>query len=415
VATKADDFTVNRAAARKTALFDLGFRPFFLLAGVYAIVCVSTLVGALYFGAWPEHAGMAPAIWHAHEMLYGFVAAAIAGFLLTAVPNWTGAPPASGAPLALLVLVWLMGRVALSPFVADGALSAWIDLAFFPALAITLARPLVRARNRRNYGFLILLTLLFVGNLLFHDARRQWFAAGSVDGLRLALNTVLLVVVVVAGRIVPTFTRNALVRRGKSQSITPSPTLDVLAIVTVATVLAVDVVAADSSIAAAAAAGAALVHAYRLTRWQGWKSAAEPIVWVLHVGYLWLVVGLALKALWLASAMPIAAYWMHAVTAGGFGTMIHGVMTRVALGHTGRALVVHRSIAAGYVLLTLGAVLRVFVAALVPVGTYVDVVAIGATLWALAFAVFIAVYTPILVRPRVDEPDRVRLTPARDP
>ena len=142
---------------------------------------------------------------------------------------------------------------------------------------------------------------------------------------------------------------------------------------------------------------------------------AEPIVWVLHVGYLWIVVGLALKALWLASATPIAAYWMHAVTAGAFGTMILGVMSRVALGHTGRALVVHGSIAAGYVLLSLGAAIRVFVAALIPAGDYVGTVAIGAVLWALAFAVFIVVYTPILVRPRVDEPDPGRLTPARDP
>ncbi len=396
-------------------MFDLGFRPFFWLAGMYAIVCVSVLVGALYLGVWPPRAALAPAIWHAHEMLYGFVAAAIAGFLLTAVPNWTGAPPVSGAPLALLVLAWLAGRLAMSPFVADGTLSAWVDLAFFPALAITLARPLVRARSRRNYGFLILLTLLFVGNLLFQNARQRWFAVGSIDGLRLALNTVLLVIVVVAGRIVPAFTRNALVRRGKSQSIAPSPTLDVLAIGTMAAVLMVDITAPDSSIAAGAAAVAAIVHTYRLSRWQGWKSAAEPIVWVLHVGYLWIVVGLALKALWLASATPIAAYWMHAVTAGAFGTMILGVMSRVALGHTGRALVVHGSIAAGYVLLSLGAAIRVFVAALVPAGDYVGTVAIGAVLWALAFAVFIVVYTPILVRPRVDEPDPGRLTPARDP
>jgi uncharacterized protein involved in response to NO len=395
---------VKRAAGRTFALFDLGFRPFFLLAAVYAIACVSTLIGSLYLGVWPDEGGMAPAIWHAHEMLYGFVAAAIAGFLLTAVPNWTGAPPASAAHLAALVLVWLSGRIALSPFLPDSTSSALVDLVFFPALAATLALPLIRAKNRRNYGFLILLTLLFAGNLLFHNARQEWFDAGSIDGLRLALDTVLLVVAVVAGRIVPAFTRNALVRRGKSHSIVPTPRLDVVAIVAVVVVLAVDGLAADSAIAAVAAAVAALVHAYRLMQWQGWKAAAEPIVWVLHVGYLWLVVGLALKALWLAFATPIAAYWMHALTAGGFATMILGVMSRVALGHTGRALVVRTSIAAAYVVLSLGAATRVFVAALVPASDYIGCVAIGGLLWASAFVVFVAVYTPILMRPRVDEP-----------
>lgn len=216
----------------------------------------------------------------------------------------------------------------------------------------------------------------------------------------------MLVVVVVGGRIVPAFTRNALVRRGRAHAIVPTPALDVFAIAAVALVLVCDATGASSLLAGAAAAAAALLHLLRLTRWQGWKLADEPIVWVLHVGYVWLVAALALKAMWLWFAAPITAYWMHALTAGAFGTMILGVMSRVALGHTGRPLVVSRAIAAAYVMVSLGAAVRVFAGVLLPTH-YVSCVAIGGALWAAAFAVFLAVYLPILTGPRVDAPIRV--------
>lgn len=385
-------------------LFDLGFRPFFLLAPLYAVVCVGTLLGALCFGVWPDNAGIVAATWHGHEMVYGFVLAAIAGFLLTAVPNWTGTRPLSGAALVALVLIWFGGRVAMSPFigVAPGP-AALVDLAFVPALAAALAAPLVRARNYRNFGFLALLSLLFAGNVLFHNTRSHWFDVGSVDGLRVAIDTVVLVVAVVAGRIVPAFTRNALVRRALPHAIVPTPVLDAFAIAALIFVLAGDVVAPNSAFGIVAAAAAALLHFARVTRWQGWRMADEPIVWVLHIGYLWISVALALKALWLASAVPIAAYWMHALTAGAFGTMILGVMSRVALGHTGRALTVAPSIAIAYVLVSLGAAIRIFVAPLLP-AHYVACVAIGGSIWLAAFIVFVAVYAPILIGPRIDAP-----------
>jgi uncharacterized protein involved in response to NO len=384
------------------AFLDLGFRPFFLLGGSYAVVCVVTLVAALALGVWPDQMGLPSVAWHGHEMLYGFVVAAIAGFLLTAVPNWTATPPIAGPRLAGLVLIWLGGRVALSPLVS---LSGWppvcVDLAFVPILAAMLVPPLIRAQNRRNIGFVILLALLFLGNVLFHNRQQQLFDAGSLDGLRLAIDTVLLLIVVVAGRIVPAFTRNALVRSGTAHAIVSTPYLNGLSIAAIALVLASDLIAPNSAFAAIAAGAAALINLTRLTRWEGWKAIGEPIVWVLHLGYAWLVAALALKALWLGFAIPLAAFWLHALTAGAFGTMILGVMSRVALGHTGRPLKVRPSIVAAYAMISIGTVLRVFVAALTPVH-YMTWVAMGGLLWAAAFLVFVAVYAPALVGTRVN-------------
>ncbi|NJN52452.1 MAG: NnrS family protein, partial [Gammaproteobacteria bacterium] len=219
-------------------------------------------------------------------------------------------------------------------------------------------------------------------------------------GWRLAVNAVGLVVSVVAGRIVPTFTRNALVRSGTPQSIRTTPVLDVLVIVAMMFVLLVDAFVPDGRTAAWVALIAGALHLLRLAHWQGWKAADDPIVWVLHVGYAWLGVAFILKALWMASSLAFAAFWLHALTAGAFGTLILGVMSRVALGHTGRPLRVARSVAVAYVFVSIGVVLRVFVAALLP-GYYVTCVALGGALWMGAFAIFTWVYAPILFNPRI--------------
>ncbi len=391
-----------RQNGKSFALFELGFRPFFLLAGSFAIVGVSGLVAALSFQL-EGSCNLSPTEWHGHEMLYGFVVAAIAGFLLTAVPNWTQSRAVSGPPLMLLVLIWLAGRVALSPWGAcDASVSAFVDLAFIPALIAALVPALGRFENPRNSAFLVLLTLLFFGNLLFHNSHHRWFEAGSIDGLRLAVNTVTLVVVIVAGRIVPLFTRNALLRDGVANTIVASPILDGFAIAAVVLMLAFDVIAPLGTVAIVICGVAAVLHLVRLSRWQGWKAAHAPIVWVLHVGYAWLVVAFALKALWLGLKLPLAAYWMHALTAGAFGTMVLGVMSRVALGHTGRPLVVKRAVAAAFVMVSIGTLLRVFGVALLPAYFSVWVATAGA-IWIVAFVVFVFVYSPILVGARVTE------------
>lgn len=381
-------------------LLDYGFRPFFLLAGLWAIVPMAVLLGSVSTGAWP--AGAIPLFtWHGHEMIFGFVAAAIAGFLLTAVPSWTGTQRVTGYPLMGLAALWVLGRIAPMPLPEPAAMPIrLLALAFFPALALMLAAPLVRSRNVRNLPFLVFLGLLFLADLLFYGTHAGWFAAPPFDPLRLAVNTVLLMVVIVGGRIVPAFTRNTLhaMQRPVPYSL---PWVHALAIVTAASVLVGDLVAQDSVGSGVLAGLAAVLLGICLSTWQGWRTLDIPLLWVLHAGFAWLIVGLALKAAWLLGGYGWAMNWMHALTAGTFGTMILGVTTRAALGHTGRPLVAPRPIVPAYLLVTAAAVLRVWGTWLVP-DRYWQVLTLSVVLWIAAFAAFVLVYTPILLRPRVD-------------
>jgi uncharacterized protein involved in response to NO len=391
-------------AERRFALFDYGFRPFFLLTGLYAICAVAVWLWVLQSGAWPD-GRLQPQHWHAHEMLFGFVAAAIAGFLLTAVPNWTGRRGFSGRPLMILVGLWFTGRLAMALAISlAGTLPALvvaaIDLAFFPALAAILAPSLIKARRFHNLPFLLILALLFTANLLFHLEWLGWAGVGIDAAVPLAVDTVLLVIVVVGGRIVPSFTLNALRKIGTPVTIPPRPWLDGAAIGSVALVLVVDLAAPGTPLAGAAALAAALLHAVRLGRWHGPKTIGEPILWVLHLGYAWIVIGLALKAAWLLAGAEFAALWLHALTIGGFATMILAVTTRASLGHTGRALVAPRPIVLSYLLITLAAAIRVFGPT---IGIdYLAGMAAAGLLWVGAFLLFVIVYAPILVRPRPD-------------
>lgn len=391
---------MNPAARTRPALLAGGLRPFFLLAGLQAVVTVAVLVTALHAGTWPADA-LPLTRWHGHEMLLGLVAAAIAGFLLTAVPGWTGREPYAGAPLAALALLWLAGRLALAPGVPlPGWLAAAVDLAFFPALAVALATPLIRAGQARNLGFLAILAGLFLANLGFHLSARGGVAL-PFDPLLATVDLIAVLVAVVGGRIVPAFTLNALAARGVGTAVRPKPWLDRLAIAALVLVLAGDLVFPATAAAGVLAGAAALLHAWRLTRWQGHRTLHTPLLWVLHLGYAWLPAGLALKATWLLTGAPPAANWLHALTAGCFATMILAVMTRAALGHTGRALVAPRPMVAAYLLLTAGALMRVLAPALAP-GAYLAAVGLAGTLWGLAFALFVVVYAPILLGARVD-------------
>jgi uncharacterized protein involved in response to NO len=382
-------------------VFAYGFRPFFLLVGIWAIVPMGTIVWASKSGRWPVDA-MPLFTWHGHEMLFGFVAAAIAGFLLTAVPTWTGIRAISGIRLILLVVLWGAGRIAGAPWMQmPDTFVQLLGIAFFPALALTVAVPLVRTKNTRNLPFLVFLTLLFIADLAYQAPRLGWADNAPFDGLRLALNTVVLLIVIVGGRIVPAFTRNALVQLGRPVAIRSFLALDVIAIGAVAGVLFGDLFARNSDVAGVLAGLASIFLAARLGLWNGWRTRDIPLLWVLHLGYSWIVVGLALKALWLLGDFAWAMNWMHALTAGGFGTMILGVMTRVALGHTGRPLIVSRYVAASYLLITAAAALRVWGPWLVP-GQYLQVLAASVVAWIAGFALFLLLYTPILVRPRVD-------------
>ncbi|HEX6997990.1 MAG TPA: NnrS family protein [Gammaproteobacteria bacterium] len=390
-------------AARGAPFWSYGFRPFFTLAAGAAVAAMAALSAALLFGAWPAEA---PPLgrWHGHEMLFGFVAAAIAGFLLTAVPTWTSTEPVRGARLAALAGLWLVGRLVMLPWLGlDRTPLVLVEAAFFPALALAVGAALVRTRNARNYPFLVLLALLTAADLVYGAVRLGWLAAPPFDPLRLAANVVLLMVGVVGGRIVPLFTRNALVRAGIACEIPPRPWLDRASLAALVAVLVVDVWRPDGVAAGAVAAVAAVLLGARLARWHGARTLGMPIVWILHVGYGWLALALALKAVWLLGGVAWAANWLHAQTAGAFGTMILGVMSRVALGHTGRPLVVAPAITVAYLLVIAGALIRVLGPVALP-QHLLAVLGSAATLWALGFAVFLVIYLPMLVAPRADAP-----------
>lgn len=382
------------------ALLNYGFRPFFLLAALAAIAIVPTWLFAFVGGDWPARA-LPPQSWHAHEMLFGFVGAAVAGFMLTAIPNWTGAVPITGWPLGLLAGLWMAGRIALCPDIAVSLpWAAAIDLAFYPILAGAVGLPLIRAGKWRNTAFLVMLALLWVANLLFH---LEWLgvASGTIAiGIRLAVDIMLLMVVVIGGRIVPSFTLNALKRQDPSITIMPLPPLETMAIAAVAVIVLVDLLTPESTLAGIAAAIAAILHGIRLARWHGLRTRHQPILWVLHLGYGWVVIGLALKASWILLDANFASAWMHALTVGSFSTMILAVMSRASLGHTGRPIVAARPTVLAYVALALAAALRI--TAPLFGDAYQPVVSIAGGLWITAFAAFVNVYGPILLRARRD-------------
>ena len=386
----------NPVTSNYPAVLAYGFRPFFLLAGIHAAIAIPLWIAVLRGFDLPRTLLPAP-VWHAHEMLYGFIAAAMAGFLLTAVPSWTNRRGYAGAPLAVLVLVWLAGRVAMTlPLGLSPLWAGVIDLAFLPLLALTILPALLRSGNRRNLAFIGLLGLLFASNLHFHLD-----GAVALRPLLLGMNAMLFLVAMLGGRIVPAFTSAALKELGIAARIRRYQPLDRAALFAVVGVLLVDLALPDSIYAAVTAAVAAALLAAQLSQWQGHRTLRMPIVWVLHVGYAWLPICLALKAAVLFAVPIPGSSWLHALTVGAMATMIMGVMSRAALGHTGRALVAPGAAVVGYISLTGAALARVFGPMLMPSAGSMWLI-VAALLWCLAFLLFLMVYAPILCRPRID-------------
>ncbi|KAA0596445.1 uncharacterized protein involved in response to NO [Azospirillum lipoferum] len=379
-------------------LFQYGFRFFFLFSGVAAVGLLAAWLGVLATGEWPEHAVGASA-WHAHEMLFGMVIAAVAGFLLTAVPSWTGTKAVSGAPLMALAALWIAGRVAVFPWTGmPEPVAAVIDIAFLPGLGLALARPLVAAGKWRNSAFLILIGLMTAANLLIHLDWLDVLEGGADAGFALGLGIVLMMVTVIGGRILPAFTRNGLGKAGlgvRSWPMVERPTLVLTLALIPATMLA-----PESVVTGVIALAAAVAHAVRLAGWQGWKAWRSPILWILHVGYLWVPVALGLRGLHALAGLPAAA-GTHALTVGAFATLILAVMSRASLGHTGRPLVVSRLTVAAYVLLTVAAVGRT-ASPLLPVEWVWVALQWSGYAWVAAFALYLTAYAPVLLSPRAD-------------
>ncbi|HVL72397.1 MAG TPA: NnrS family protein [Beijerinckiaceae bacterium] len=350
------------------ALLSYGFRPFFLFGSAYAGAAVLAWMLALA-GLFEIPTALSPLDWHVHEMLYGYLAAVIAGFLLTAVPNWTGRLPIRGTPLLVLVLVWLAGRVAVSTSAVVGPLAAGLaDCAFLALFAAAVAREIVAGRNWRNLKVLAILALLLAGNVIFHVEAQ---AGAAAYGSRLGIAAAIALIALIGGRIVPSFTRNWLARQGPGRLPAPFDRFDLAAMGIAGLALAAWVVAPDAAATGLALLAAAAAQATRLARWAGERTFGERIVLILHVGYAFVPLGFAL----LGAA----------------------VMSRASLGHTGRPVATTPGLEAVYAAAVGGALLRVGAAAFgLPVLLHVSALAFAA-----AFLGFALLYAPVLTRPRL--------------
>jgi uncharacterized protein involved in response to NO len=372
----------------------LGFRPFFLAAGVWAVLALGIWLGRLR-GWLPGDIYYGGTAWHAHEMLFGYASAVIAGFLLTATRNWTGMPTATGLRLGGLVLLWLAGRLA--PLLGlPGALTAAVDLAFLPVLALSLYKPLWRGPNKENRAFLALLAGMTLAALMVH-LEALGIATGTARvGDRLMLGLILLVLLVVAGRVMPFFTQGGVA--GAAPRTRPWVERATFGLA-VPFVLA-DAWASGTVLAGALALALALVQAVRLVGWHDRRVWGAPILAVLYWGYLWLVLGLVLAGLGhlgLVAAFPA----LHALTVGAVGVFTLGMMARVTLGHTGRPMVAPRMAVLAFWLVNLAALARVAGPLLWPAWT-VGWWSLSGLLWVLGFGAFLASAGPMLVRPRAD-------------
>jgi uncharacterized protein involved in response to NO len=376
-----------------TALFNLGFRPFYLLAALLATLAVPMWV-IQYFGALPALPSAAGMAWHAHEMVFGFAAAVITGFLFTAARSWTGLPTPIHGSLALLAGLWLLGRLLM--VTGPAWLAAPVDVVFLVAVAIALWFPLQRSRNRNR--FFVGLLLLFAGaNLIFHLARVGLLELEELTPVRFALYLVVIIVTIMGGRVTPSFTQNAI----PAARIRRSRALDLSAIGSAAVALGAFLASLPVWVVAPLCLLAGGLHAARLWMWDPLCTRAAPILWILHLSYAWIPVGLILMGLSaLTTAVP-AVLADHALSMGAVGGMIIGMITRTARGHTGRPLHASLPETVAYLLLHLAAAVR----ALVPLAwpeAYGWAVSASSALWSAAFLLYLFVYVPILSRPRLD-------------
>jgi uncharacterized protein involved in response to NO len=374
-------------------LFAAGFRPFFLLGAIQAGLSILVWL-PVFHGELTLASALAPRDWHVHEMLYGYLPAVVTGFLFTAIPNWTGRLPLRGAPLATLVAVWLAGRLA----VTFSATAGWwvamlLDCSFLFLVAAAAAREIVAGRNWRNLKVVALVSLLLAGNVAFH--LEAHFRGVSEFGTRVGIAAIVLLISLIGGRIIPSFTRNWMVRENPGRLPVPFNRFDTIVVAFGALALAGWIAMPDHRIVGAALGGAGLLHLVRLSRWAGDRTLRERLLTILHVGYFFVPLGFLLNA---ASAFHVLedSAGIHAWMAGAAGTMTLAVMTRASLGHTGQALTASVATQAIYAAIVVAAVTRIC-AVLHPAQSDV-LLHIAAVAWAAAFFGFALAYGPLLVR-----------------
>jgi uncharacterized protein involved in response to NO len=376
---------------RGLALFSRGFRPFFLFGAIYSGAAILLWL-AMFWGTIALPTGFAPRDWHVHEMLFGYVAAVVAGFLLTAVPNWTGRLPIQGRPLAVLVLTWLAGRVAVTVSAWTGWMeAAAIDALFLLLLAAAAAREIIAGKKWGNLKVVVIVGLLATANIAFHlEAHLSGLAEYST---RASIALVVTLIGLIGGRIVPSFTRNWLARQPPGRMPVPFGRFDAAVMVVGSVAIAVWVAAPAGPVAAALLFAAGGLHLVRLARWSGYRTCADRLVLILHLAYAFVPAGFFLAALSAADLVAPGAA-AHAWTGGAIGSMTIAVMTRASLGHTGRALAASLATQLIYAAVIVAAVTRVC-AALEPGFSQVLLPVSGAA-WVMAFLGFAVVYAPLL-------------------
>jgi uncharacterized protein involved in response to NO len=379
------------------SIFQLGFRTFYSLAAIFAIAAMIMWLRA-FAGLSGTGEYLYSIAWHSHEMLFGFATAVIAGFLLTAVRNWTGLPTPTGVALAMLAVLWLAARVLI--VTGPAPLAAIIDVTFLLALALAIAVPILRSKNKRNYKVLAIILILAVTNGVYHLASlglaEVWLARTSLFA---GIDILMILMAIIGGRVIPAFTRNAL----PSATSRHEPWVEVITFVSMILVTVVTVLngywAVPSMLAAVLLIIAAASHAIRLALWDPVKTLHNPLLWMMPVAYSWMPIAFLLRALAVTNVVAAGA-WIHAMTMGAVSSLMLAMMMRSSLGHTGRQLTASKVDMAAFLLLQLAAIVRVF-ASVVAGETYQQWIVASGLIWALAFLVFALRYVPMLSRPRV--------------
>ncbi len=376
-------------------MFAIGFRPFYLLAAVSAVVAILawllSYTQGYVFGTYLS--GM---LWHSHEMVFGFLAAVIAGFLFTAVRNWTGLQTPAGLALGAMVLLWLLARALL--LTGPAWLAALVDVAFLPVVAVAIAIPIIKSRNRRNYKVIALVVAVSALHAVFHLGLHGEVPAWAArQSLFAAIDCIVILYAVVGGRVIPAFTRSAV--PGSTPRHHPAVEIAAFAFLVALTMTTLVRGAVDLALVPAVLALlAAAAHGVRLALWQPMATKGNPLLWMLPLSYAWLPFALLLRSL-SGFGIVLPGTWFHALTAGGLASLIIAMMMRSTLGHTGRQLVADKLSIAAFLTLQAGAVLRVVAPS---VGEYRAMVVASGVVWALALVLFLVRYAPMLVRPRID-------------
>lgn len=384
-------------------LLNFAFRPLFLVAGLYGVISMGWW-GVIYLlEAYLPPTAWDPVSWHSHEMIFGFTAAAIGGFLLTAVANWTKRPPVAGNRLLLLTIAWIGGRIVVSINAIVGpALTAVVDLSYMVLLVLFFGNEVIQAKDKRNYKVIGFLALLGLFNLSFHLESSFLLPIPPRFSGRGAIVVILLLVGTISGRIIPNFTRNWLIKHQKT-AVTPPPAfsrLDAITMIATALLAVGWTINPFHQLTILGSVLIAALHGVRLSRWRGLSTVADPIMIVLHVGYAWIPAGFLLGAWAAFSDVLMFSAALHGLSIGAIGLMIIAVGSRAALGHTGRELKSSRPMTLVYTMIFASTVFRILAGTAV---YYIEFLAASVVAWCLAMLIFLIAYYPVLTRPRVEQ------------